>query len=952
MQDVPSFAQEGFRSRIGPMSRQRALALMVICLLAAALLRFPALTETPPGLHYDEAANAVLAAEIGLQGERPVFISGYTGKEVLFFYLAGVMARLVGPSVLSLRLTAAFVGLLTIAATYTLGRALLADRRVAVLAAALLAISFWHLIFSRLGFRAISQPLLQALAVLALFRGLRRSDWRWFLLAGLCLGLTAYTYLAARLFPIPLLLALLPVLLSGRQRVAQLAGVALVALLVLLPLLLYFWRHPGAFWVRIEQVAPGDTLGLGESYLRSLGMFFLVGDPYWRFNLPGRPLFNWLWGGLGLVGWGSLLWRWRSWWYDWQKAAVLLLLLVPWLMILPTALAVGDIVPSNLRAIGLMPFIFFLPALGLLLLLDQLARFLRRPGQTLGPALARLGLFDGYDLNVTFVALLILLAGGVLTARLYFQDWGRRADLFYDSGGDLVAVAEFLEEEAPQADHLYVAAEHYRHPTLAFLSPDYERIRWLPGSQALALPASGSALYVFPHSSPAPAWALPSLAPGERLPGPSGPGGEPLFEAYFLPQPASPVVTQPLDASFGGAVTLLGYDVEPGTSGETLPLLLVWRIDGQPAGGPRPFVHLLDAWGHRWSQLEADAYPAEQWAPGDVIIQRVDLPLPDGLPPGGYRLRVGLFDEQSGARLPRLDTEGRYAGDAALIEEVTVVAGAPPPEPPTAPEGEPVEVRPGLTLLGFERGGETVLTGDTLPLALWWWASLDQPALSVRLELYDGPRGRLLVNTQPAHGTYPFTRWRAPTFVVDRLDPATPLDLPAGSYQLQLRVLDEAGGTLHTADLGPLVVEATVRTFTPPPVDYPLNVVFGGEIALLGYNLEQATPERAHLELVWQAVERPPAAYHVFVHLLRPDGACCVWQSDAMPRGGTYPTDRWLPGEVIVDSYNMLFPAGLEPGQYPVEVGLFVLETGRRLVAASPGMTEDDAVDLPPLTLP
>ena len=25
-------------------------------------------------------------------------------------------------------------------------------------------------------------------------------------------------------------------------------------------------------------------------------MFFLRGDLFWRFNLPGRPLFNWVWG--------------------------------------------------------------------------------------------------------------------------------------------------------------------------------------------------------------------------------------------------------------------------------------------------------------------------------------------------------------------------------------------------------------------------------------------------------------------------------------------------------------------------------------------------------------------------------------------------------------------------------------------------------------------------------
>ena len=92
-------------------------------------------------------------------------------------YAAGGMAAALGNTLFALRLTAAFFGLLTVAATYWLGREMLADRRIALLAAALLAVSFWHVLFSRLGFRVISQPLLMALAVAALFRGLRGGRW-------------------------------------------------------------------------------------------------------------------------------------------------------------------------------------------------------------------------------------------------------------------------------------------------------------------------------------------------------------------------------------------------------------------------------------------------------------------------------------------------------------------------------------------------------------------------------------------------------------------------------------------------------------------------------------------------------------------------------------------------------------------------------------------------------
>ena len=52
-------------------------------------------------------------------------------------------------------------------------------------------------------------------------------------------------------------------------------------------------------------------------------------------------------------------------------------------------------------------------------------------------------------------------------------------------------LAELLPEARPA---IYVASPHYRHPTLAFLSANYDAVKWLPGSHALVFPATGEAL--------------------------------------------------------------------------------------------------------------------------------------------------------------------------------------------------------------------------------------------------------------------------------------------------------------------------------------------------------------------------------------------------------------------------------------------------------------------------
>ena len=190
--------------------------LLIAILLVAFFFRVHDLGHIPLGAHYDESANAILANEIA-QGGRPVFIRAYTGKEVGYFYLSAGLIRLIGQPLIAIRLTSAFIGLIGVALTWRLGRELFADDQkgawIALLAAAIQAVNLWAVAVSRLGFRAGLQPSLQALTVLYLYRALRapraapRSvGWRNWALAGLWCGLSAYTYLAIRAFPILLAL--------------------------------------------------------------------------------------------------------------------------------------------------------------------------------------------------------------------------------------------------------------------------------------------------------------------------------------------------------------------------------------------------------------------------------------------------------------------------------------------------------------------------------------------------------------------------------------------------------------------------------------------------------------------------------------------------------------------------------------------------------------------------
>jgi hypothetical protein len=379
---------------------------------------------------------------------------------------------------------------------------------------------------------------------------------------------------------------------------------------------------------------------------------------------------------------------------------------------------------------------------------------------------------------------------------------------------------------------------------------------------------------------------------------------------------------------------------------------LYWRVEGAPLADYTPYIHLLDAWQYRWSQVETYAYPSEQWSIGDTVVQRVDLPLRPGTPPGDYRLDIGFFDTESGEQLARLDDSGRYAGTGFGVEALVLEATPQLESPPAPPNELQLPAGPDLTLLGYERGGEEVAAGAPLWIALWWQAGAPLESMTTRLELLrPDNKGLVLHDSQPVHNTYPFSGWSPPQLVIDHQTPQVPADVSPGDYRLNLRLLNAADETLLTADLGPLTVESVDRLFTPPKSEFPLDAVFGGEIKLLGYDLEEKGRGQYEMTLVWQALAEPSESYTVFVHILDREGACCLWQQDVPPRQGEAPTNRWLTGEVIVDSYEIELPADLPAGLYPIEIGLYLPQTGRRLLMEMPGLRPSDALFVRPLAV-
>lgn len=903
------------------MTRKHFLALATLTLLVAAFLRIWQLATYPPGPHYDEAAELLITRSIAFGGARffPM-VEAYQGREVLFYYLAAPFLSLVHDGMFSLRVVSVFCSLLTIAASVALGRAMFGGRRglvIGLVIGVLMTLSFPLLWMARQAFRSSALPLMQALALLFLWRGLRgnwtRRSVLLLALGGFFAGAALYTYNSSRLFPLWLLIAAFALLAfdrpNWRPRLKQGAVFFGVLAIVAVPMALYAVQRPDVFWGRLSEVTqPGQSITLMESIALHLKMFFLEGDPYFRYNEPGRPYFTFPEGLLLLVGIAVATYRLtRRQHPPTERAAYLLALLSP-LMVIPSVISVGGLPPSHMRSLGMVPLIFVLVAGGAEWVIE------------------RLHIVAGTRRRLPFSVLSslvvgTLLIGGILVADLYFH-WAGRAELFYESDADLAAAARWLVAQPIEAGTpVYLAARDKGHPTV-MIEP-VPVITWL-GTDSLFVPPPGeTGLYIFPHSAPVPPEWESWLAPGEIAGLPLAPDGQPAFRAFRVSGDAPlPIPASALEAR-NRYLTFVGLDAPQLVSGAAGTISMAWRIDAPPPFDDlTPLITLEDL--HGSLIFRGDAYMAgtASWRAGETLIQRLTVDVPPATPPGEYILRAAWIERSTDSYVSYLGDDGSQGVVWAEIGTLEVTRPAAFPIPATLPIGTrfDAEAAPGVLLLGWDTLPVSVRPGETLPLALYWQATgAQREPFTLHAALRNTQGDTVLWAGKPVDDRYPADQWADGEVLADRVRWTIPREQPAGDYLLVLSTAE------REVELGALSITGVARIFEPPEVAQQVGADFGGQVALYGVTIEQGG-DTLSLRLVWQALEALPRDYKVFVHLVDANGVILA-QRDAMPQADTYPTRLWLPSEFVPDTYQLPLPEGA----VALRIGLYAPEDGTRL---------------------
>lgn len=187
--------------------------ILLAIVVVASFLRLWKLSVNPPSLFGDELDLGYQAYSILKTGRDyygnflPIhFHSLAEWRTPLYLYSAVPTVAVFGISPLGVRLPAAIFGILGVLVLYLLINQVTNNESLALTSAAVLALSPWHLQYSRAGFEVTLMLFLLILGLWLFFKALRKGEWLW--LAAVCLALTPWVYSTAKLFTPALLLFL------------------------------------------------------------------------------------------------------------------------------------------------------------------------------------------------------------------------------------------------------------------------------------------------------------------------------------------------------------------------------------------------------------------------------------------------------------------------------------------------------------------------------------------------------------------------------------------------------------------------------------------------------------------------------------------------------------------------------------------------------------------------
>lgn len=387
------------------MNRKIFIQLFLITLLAA-ILRLWQLGHVPSSPDWDEASLGYNAYSLLHTGRDeygnflPVVLRSFEDyKPALYAYLAVSAIALFDLTVFAIRLPSALLGIATVVITFFLVYELTKKESIALVSSLLLAISPWHIQFSRVAFEANIGLACIVFGVFCFLKGLKKPML--LSLAACFFALSIYAYQSEKVFTPLLVFALVIIYRKELLRISKryLISAVIIGIFILFPMVFYLITNKQAF-SRAQGVSifsqpqyyiqkssrelsddeqRGDAIGLVLDNRRivfakqilanyishfSLNWLFLTGDIE-RHHAPNMGLLYFievpfLFMGIYLLAFGNL---------DKKTKQIIF----AWLLIAPVPASITSGVPHAVRTMNFLPTFQIFTAIGVLWFVKKLS---------------------------------------------------------------------------------------------------------------------------------------------------------------------------------------------------------------------------------------------------------------------------------------------------------------------------------------------------------------------------------------------------------------------------------------------------------------------------------------------------------------------------------------------------------------------------------------------------
>lgn len=608
---------------------------IVAILLIGAFLRWNHPAPLSDMLSYDEAYYGLDTLSLIESPRLTPFLPANLGRQSLWCYVLIPFVAIFGAHPFALRLAAAFVGILTVAAVYRLGKEMM-GQGAARWAALAFCVAQWPVHQSGLAMRAVLWPLIGTLLFSSLMQAHRTNRMAIWVEAGIWVALLWYTYFSALLWILYAALLLIGWGLWDKERRQGVTTAILVGTLLSLPMLVYIYQHPQDVLGRPQGVRVSSLAELASGARAWARVWFAPSDDPGRYN-PLSPVVDTGLAFLFLIVlfalWGAIRRRWQALW---------LVGLIP-VSLLPSLLSRDA--PHFLRAAGLTVPVAMLVGAGAWKLEWGLRRVHRR--QT--------------PVGLLSVILLMLLTA-VLTHQA-IRRWYRHPYVFLLMEQHVNQGANFIRTAVPEETPVYFSPFYSSHPVIAFRRADlaprpvgaFDSHHCMVISQSPAVYVSVT-LYEPDFRQKLSPWAETTVLfqdPGENPPRYT------VFQAVMKPESLQGPGT--VQAVFGDQIEMrLPAPISPTVdAGATVPIHLTLRALRPLDRAYSVFIHLYGdptpyEGGPLWSQADTPAcepYFSNLWRPTERIVQTFPLSIPPSIPPGRYWVGAGIYDSTTGIRL-------------------------------------------------------------------------------------------------------------------------------------------------------------------------------------------------------------------------------------------------------------------------------------------------------------